>query len=61
MNSMIHFTNEDPDFWIQLKGKNAGKPQGLLLKRCRIKDQLIVLWLVVTRCSGFFPWPRVYF
>ena len=26
MNSMIHFTKEDPDFWIQLKGQNAGKP-----------------------------------
>jgi len=23
---MIHFTNQDPDFWIQLKGQNAGKP-----------------------------------
>ena len=23
---MIHFTKEDSDFWIQLKGQNAGKP-----------------------------------
>ncbi len=23
---MIQFTNQDPDFWIQLKGNNAGKP-----------------------------------
>jgi len=23
---MIQFTDEDPDFWIQLKGQNAGRP-----------------------------------
>ena len=23
---MMYFTNVDPDFWIQLKGHNAGKP-----------------------------------
>ena len=23
---MIQFTNEDPDFWIQLIGLNAGRP-----------------------------------
>jgi len=26
VNFMIQFTNDDPDFWIQLKGHNAGKP-----------------------------------
>lgn len=23
---MIQFTDNDPDFWIQLKGQNAGRP-----------------------------------
>lgn len=23
---MFKFTDQDPDFWIQLKGENAGKP-----------------------------------
>lgn len=23
---MFIFTNENPDFWVQLKGQNAGKP-----------------------------------
>ena len=26
MISMIQFTNDYPDFWIQLRGQNAGKP-----------------------------------
>ncbi len=26
MNPMMQFTDRDPDFWIQLKGLNAGRP-----------------------------------
>ena len=26
VNLMMQFTDADPDFWIQLKGQNAGRP-----------------------------------